>query len=62
MGVCGEEWSVRGRKRWGRKDKVEWHVGLIDSARYEEFSSEKLLDFNNFLLAISFYILAKSGF
>jgi hypothetical protein len=23
MGVCGEEWSVRGRKRWGRKDKVE---------------------------------------
>jgi hypothetical protein len=29
---------------------------------YREFSLERLLDVNNFLVVISFYILAKSGF
>jgi hypothetical protein len=29
---------------------------------YREFNLERLLDVNNFLLAISFYILAKLGF
>jgi hypothetical protein len=32
------------------------------SGAYREFSLERLLDVNNFLLAISFYILAKPVF
>jgi hypothetical protein len=35
-------------------------VGPTDSGVYREFSLERLLDVNNFLLAISSYILAKS--
>jgi hypothetical protein len=36
-------------------------VGSHASA-YREFILARLLDFINFLLSISFYILAKSGF
>jgi hypothetical protein len=37
-------------------------VGPAGGGAYREFSLERLLDVNNFSLAISFYILAKSGF
>jgi hypothetical protein len=37
-------------------------VGPTSGGAYREFSLERLLNFNNFLLAISFYILAKSKF
>jgi hypothetical protein len=37
-------------------------VGPNDGGAFREFSLERLLNFNNFLLAISFYILDKSGF
>jgi hypothetical protein len=35
-------------------------AGPTGGGAYKEFSLERLLDANNFLLAISFYILAKS--
>jgi hypothetical protein len=36
--------------------------GTHRGGAYREFVLERLLDVNNFLLSISFYILAKSGF
>jgi hypothetical protein len=36
--------------------------GTHRGGAYREFSLERLLDVNNFFLAISFYILAKLGF
>jgi hypothetical protein len=37
-------------------------VGPTGGGVYKEFSLERLLDVNNFLLVILFYILAESGF
>jgi hypothetical protein len=34
----------------------------MDGEAYREFNLDRLLDVNNFLLAISFYTLAKSEF